>query len=249
MFPFKPADAFAINMDLDIEILTLEGTDNQVVIADNFYENPDLVRDIILHTQYPVWKDQPDTLNFVDYYDCRQSLNLPYIAAQQAVKQISEQFLHVEIHSPANSFNTNIFRLINDQPPNSQAYPHDDGNLITALVMLNTEDECAGSTAFYRCKSPLLDRMPADPEHHKELHEQIFTGANFETGSRYFMENYDEYWEVIGIVPMVYNRLLVYPGVMFHGAWHEHNSFKDCFRINQAMFIGDVSYDMDYWGD
>ena len=45
MFPFKPAEAFAINMDLDIEILTLEGTDNQVVIADNFYQNPDLVRE------------------------------------------------------------------------------------------------------------------------------------------------------------------------------------------------------------
>ena len=58
MFPFKPAEAFAINKDLDIEILTMEGTNNTVVIADNFYQNPDIVRDLILKTPYPVWKDQ-----------------------------------------------------------------------------------------------------------------------------------------------------------------------------------------------
>ena len=61
------------------------------------------------------------------------------------------------------------------------------------------------------------------------------------------MENFDQYWEVLGIIPMVYNRLLVYPGVMFHGAWHERNSFRNHYRINQAMFIGDVTYDMSFW--
>ena len=50
MFPFKPAEAFAVNKDLNIEILALEGTDNTVVIADEFYQNPDIVRDIILQT-------------------------------------------------------------------------------------------------------------------------------------------------------------------------------------------------------
>ena len=247
MFPFKPAEAFAVNKDLNIEILTLEGTDNTVVIADEFYQNPDIVRDIILQTPYPVWKDQPGTRNFIDYYDCRQSQKLPYLEAQQAVKQIAEQFLHIQIHSPATFFNSNIFRLINDQPQNSQAYPHDDGNLVTALVMLNTEQECSGGTAFYRSKNPPLDRMPADPTMHEVVHKTIFTKNNYETGSNYFMENFDEYWEVLGIIPMVYNRLLVYPGVMFHGAWHEQNSFKNHYRINQAMFIGDVTYDMSFW--
>ena len=249
MFPFKPAEAFAINKDLDIENLTMEGTNNTVVIADNFYQNPDIVRDLILKTPYPVWKDRPGTRNFIDYFDCRQSQKLPYLEAQQAVKQIAEEFLHIEVHSPASFFNTNIFRLINDQPENSQAFPHDDGNLLTALVMLNTEQECSGGTAFYRSKNPPLDRMPADPIIHEKVHKKIFTTDNYETGSQYFMENFDKYWEVLGVVPMVYNRLLVYPGVMFHGAWHLHNSFKNHFRINQAMFIDDVTYKHDFWCD
>jgi hypothetical protein len=249
MFPFRPEEAFAVNNEIDIEIVTIEGTDNQVVIADDFYKNPDTVRQIILNTPYPIWKDQPDTRNFIDYYDCRQSLNLTYIAPQLAVKQIAEQFLHIAVNAPAQTFNTNLFKLLTEQPANSQPYPHDDGNLLAALVMLNTEAECSGGTAFYRCKSPRLDRMPADPERHREVHERIFSGDNYETGSHYFMENYEKYWEVLGVVPMKFNRMLVYPGVFFHGAWHEQNAFSDCYRINQVMFIGDVTYDSDYWTD
>ena len=71
MFPFRPEEAFEVNLDLEIEILTIEGTTNQVVVADNFYKKPDMVRQIILNSPYPIWKDQPDTKNFTDYYDCR----------------------------------------------------------------------------------------------------------------------------------------------------------------------------------
>ena len=247
MFPFRPEEAFAVNLDLEIEILTIEGTDNQVVVADNFYQHPEMVRNIILNSPYPIWKDQPGTRNFTDYYDCRQSIYLPYKGVQNVVMEISRQFLNITQHTPEPIFNSNVFKLITEQPANAQPFPHDDGILIAALVMLNTEQECSGGTAFYRSKSPRHDRMPADPVRHKEIHEQIFTGDNYETGTRYFMENYEKHWEVLGVIPMKYNRLLVYPGIMFHGAWHEPNAFKDYFRINQAMFLNDITYDMDYW--
>ena len=71
MFPFRPEEAFEVNLDLEIEILTIEGTTNQVVVADNFYKKPDMVRQIILNSPYPIWKDQPDTKNFKDYYDSK----------------------------------------------------------------------------------------------------------------------------------------------------------------------------------
>ena len=114
--------------------------------------------------------------------------------------------------------------------------------------MLNTEEECSGGTGFYRSKSPQADRMPADPDQHKALHEQIFTGSNYELGTDYFMQDYENYWDLLGIIPMKYNRLLVYPGIFFHGAWHEDDAFRDCYRINQAMFLKDVTYDMNFWG-
>jgi hypothetical protein len=163
MFPFRPDEAFAVNSDLEIEILTIEGTDNQVVIADNFYQNPEIVRNIILNSPYPIWKDQPETGNFIDYYDCRQSINLPYEGVQHVVMEISRQFLNITPHRPEPIFNSNVFKLITEQSANAQPFPHDDGILIAALVMLNTEEECSGGTAFYRAKSPRRDRMPADP--------------------------------------------------------------------------------------
>lgn len=248
MFPFRPEEAFEVNLDLEIEILTIEGTTNQVVVADNFYKKPDMVRQIILNSPYPIWKDQPDTKNFTDYYDCRQSIYLPYEGAQNVVQQIAKQFLGITQHTPEPIFNSNVFRLITEQPENSQPFPHDDGNLIAALVMLNTEEECSGGTGFYRSKSPQADRMPADPDNHKALHEQIFTDSNYELGTDYFMQDYENYWDLLGIIPMKYNRLLVYPGIFFHGAWHEDDAFKDCYRINQAMFLKDVTYDMNFWG-
>ena len=33
MFPFRPEEAFEVNLDLEIELLTIEDTTNQVVIA------------------------------------------------------------------------------------------------------------------------------------------------------------------------------------------------------------------------
>ena len=179
---FRPEEAFEVNLDPEIELLTIEDTTNQVVIADNFYKNPDMVRQIILNSPYPIWKDQPDTKNFTEYYDCRQSIYLPYERAQNVVQQIAEQFLGITQHTLEPIFNSNIFRLITEQPPNSQPFPHDDGNLIAALVMLNTQEECSGGTGFYRSKSPQADRMPADPDQHKTLHDQIFTGSNYESG-------------------------------------------------------------------
>ena len=65
MFPFKPAEAFAVNKDLNIEILTLEGTDNTVVIADEFYKNPLIGEDsddlYVLHF-YDLSAKQPHTM-------------------------------------------------------------------------------------------------------------------------------------------------------------------------------------------
>jgi len=67
MYYIKPDEIFAVNDKLAVEVVEIEGA--RVVMVDNFYQNPQLVRDYILTTPAPIWKTQPGGKNFVNYYE------------------------------------------------------------------------------------------------------------------------------------------------------------------------------------
>ncbi len=243
MFPYKPEEIFTINKHLEPEVFPLGNSENVVVTVDNFYEHPEKVREIVLQTPYPIWKHNEQSRNFIDYYDCRHFFSVPFEQPKQIVKRIAQEIFGIEILNTDIEFVTNLFKLINDQPPDSQPHPHDDGIRLAALLTLNTDEECSGGTAFYRPKNPRYDYMSPDSAEYEKMADEIYTmDKDWEDGTNYFSQAYSTEWELIDVVPAKFNRLLIYPGIYFHGAWHEHNAFKDHFRVNQVLFFDEVKY-------
>ena len=243
MFPYKPEDVFKISKNIEPEVFTLGDTGNVVVTIDNFYEDPDTIRDIILNTPYPIWKHNENSRNFIDYYDCRQFFSVPYEQPLNLIKYIAKEIMGIEILNTDIEFITNLFKLINDQPFLSQPHPHDDGIRLASLVTFNTDEECSGGTAFYKSISPPFEHMSPDPAEYEKISNQVYSAdKEWEDGTNYFSQSYAKDWELIEVVEAKYNRLLIYPGIYFHGAWHEHNAFKEHFRVNQVMFFENVQY-------
>jgi hypothetical protein len=238
MWPFNPRDLFKVNKHAQATVVK---DAPPIVVVDDFYESPEKVRDLVLAMPYPIWKHNAQSKNFVDYYDCRHRLTLDYPEPQQRIAEIAHQYMRIRILASTRLFSTNVFRLIHDQRPDTNAHPHCDGIAVAALVYLNTDDECSGGTAFYRNRRLQLEQLPHDTDGYDRLSKEIFQGDELEDGTDYFHE-WQEAWEVAQLVEMRFNRLLIWPGVAFHGAWHKHNSFKDTWRINQVFFWDEIDY-------
>jgi hypothetical protein len=246
MYYIKPDDIFAVNNKLAVEVVEIEGA--RVVTVDNFYQNPQLVRDYILTTPAPIWKTQPGGKNFVDYYDCRHNIlvNDAFDLAQKTIAAISRKYLNTSILKSIKTFNTNVFQLIKNQPDNAVAVPHEDGQCLAALVGLNTPEECHGGTAFYKSKfngiSNVLNLTKLERE---AMFEWMEDHALFEKGDDYFLHHWQDYWELVHVVEMKYNRLSMYNGPIFHGAYHVDNHFKGYPRINHQMFFDVVKFNYE----
>ena len=248
MYPYKPDELFAINEHPKVELTRLGDSNNMVVVIQDFYKHPEKVRDLVLSTPYPIWKSSETSRNFIDYYDCRHFIDVPFTHAQLMVQAIAKEVLHIDIRTHEVNLITNLFKLMSEQPLDSQPHPHDDWLRVAAILTLNTPEECSGGTAFYRKKNPKMDFMPTAPGAYDKAYEKIYPADEaWEDGSSYFNEIYEEYWERLDMLPMQFNQLVIYPGVFFHGAWHEQNAFKDYFRVNQVMFFDDVVFDPNYW--
>jgi len=248
MFPYRPEEIFEIHPHAQVVLTELGNSGNKVVVVDNFYVHPEKVRELILSTPYPIWKHNENSRNFTDYYDCRHFMTVPYPQAQHLVQMIARDVLHIDILNADVNLVTNLFKLVNDQPKGGQPHPHDDAVQVAAILTLNTDDECSGGTAFYKHRDPEYLHMPPNQtDYEKEYGAAYPDDQDWEDGTNYFNVNYQKYWDVIDVVPMKFNRLLIYPGVFFHGAWHEHNAFKDFYRVNQVMFFDEVRYDPAHW--
>ena len=79
-------------------------------------------------------------------------------------------------------------------------------------IYLNTPEECAGGTSFY---TKLNDNPPTE----------------------YVTDSTDS-WELLGIAPMVYNRMVLYIQSVPHTAYVKPGMFTgDLYRLNQQFFI------------
>lgn len=237
---FRPDEVFATNTDLAVQVYEIGRTERPIVIVDDFYREPLRVRELVLTAPAPIWKTQPGGRNFVDYYDCRQrwaSIGGPWVPAVRAVVQAG--FDQPAIHSIDEDFISNLFWLLGEQ--HGQPHPHNDNasaNLLgfTAVITLNTDDEAAGGTAFYRYRDLELEYCPLGADFASTL-ERVCQPPNVEDGRSYFNREFDTYWERMHMVPMRFNRLLIFPSNLWHGAWHPVGAFRDYPRINQVVFV------------
>lgn len=235
-------EVFATNEDLKIEIVEIKSSleTAKVAIVDNFYKNPELVRDLTLAipptsneriTSYlPSGRNSGrinafylmDSLGPVYDKLIRKAFSeivLPEFARSGRVDQILESFKRA-------TFMANVMTSEN-LPPRVPHIDCPDYRAFASTIFLNTEDECAGGTAFY------------------SFGEKIYSNQNYNTidiqgttqPSKFVIEDEGD-WKKLYVAEMKYNRMVFYQQNIFHNAYIDETMFLgDTYRLNQQFFI------------
>lgn len=218
MKPIDVNELFELNPDY--EVVSFDG---EVMIVDNWYKNYDQIIEV-MKEQNPVFynpasSDGIDQKNGVDYCDGRVVLtnsknNLKYNKTLQEIANIigieGLDFLTIE------SLVFNYWKNIKTpQSINEQARPHIDATAFACVIYL--DKICSGGTQLY-------DAIPAD------------TNGSGTTDITKYQKTFNI--KPKRLVEAKPNRMVIYPGNIWHGAFIEdHSKYVDEWRINQVHFI------------
>ena len=179
-----------------------------LVIKDDFYTNPDEVREIALGKNYA--EPPAGTPRLAVTAICNES-------ESKAMYERLTPFLPQLEANPVVGVNI-LFRytLANAQ---KKIFCHVDGCSSAGIVYLSKPEDCAGGTTIYR---------------HKATGDEIYNKQN-----RHLYDFRDPgQWEVIEEVEMVYNRLVMYPGQLFHAITPVFFGDRiDNARLTQNVFV------------
>ena len=236
-------ETFAINEDLNVDVVDIDD-DHKALIIDDFYKDPDAIRKIADESYFtcskniifesPVWKSE-------------QTFDLNHIC--EFVSMVTEKIYGNRLGVTRVSFMINAFKVT--QIPQDYFLIHNDGSIFSAVIYLNKPDECDGGTSFWRHKKTKLQAMPhfnyhnhMIPSSDRKLLEEILGEITHEKLKEmtlkeiYNSKNLDN-WEMTYEVPMKYNRMVMYPASYFHSmALNLDTMFKNNWRIIQSCMFG-----------
>ena len=181
---------------------------DSVIVKDDFYENPDQVRALALGKQYE--EPPADTPRLAVTAVCNESETGDLCRRLQPFVRNSRE-------NPIVGASV-LFRytLANAQ---KRIFCHVDGCSNAGIVYLSLPEHCAGGTTVYR---------------HKATGDEIYDKAH-----RHLYDFKDpEQWEVLREVDMAYNRLVMYPGQLFHAITPVFFGERiDNARLTQNVFL------------
>jgi hypothetical protein len=243
-------DLFAINSHHTVSIHHVGLGQHQVVVADDFYQWPDEVLQVALNLPYT------NRFEIVgNFPGVRASLN---VETRQLVETMSSLW-----GCPLFTFFSPqpvVFQGIKTQNYRlnvGQRQPHIDQD-ITAMVYLNPGDSCSGGTGLYRHRPTGLERVPIMPDTSiRQLADQLELSDEF-LASQEGYENFqnsmifnplfacrrntyindgNEYWELLKRIDMRPNRLIMFDGWCFHSQYIQSGDYDQAFRVNQILYL------------
>lgn len=200
----------------------------KVVLVDDFYKNPDLVRELALRIPPSINQrirggNPAYRINAFYVLD-----NMAWIYDKLLRKHWPEIMNNVFPSAIFESFTRATFMINVMQSENLPVkVPHQDntsGTNFASTIYLNTPEECAGGTSFYTyggradVRGESLDMKGTEP-------------------TEYITDSVGA-WELTGIAEMKFNRMVLYNQSMLHTAYIKPGMFKDdVWRLNQQFFI------------
>jgi hypothetical protein len=218
MIPIIVEDLFEINKNYTSSF------NNEIIIIDNWYKNPEEIIKVLENIPAPRWKNSKNSKNWIDYYDCRPIIHSYwnnekiYDPAKEIVFNINKYFFK----GSKNNFNLitmpfefNAYKNIKKNIPNRfQHFPHSEGNIFNCIIYLDKIS--SGGTAFYEI----------DSLENKEDDNLLFDVSNLEKS----------------VVPAKFNRAVIFNGKKYHGGYIEdHSKYLNAWRINQVLFFEPVN--------
>ena len=242
------SSTFEINNDLEVKVARVCG--RSLVIVDNFYKNPDEVRQLVLDNRHnPLAVGDPGHLPgtrlYLDTVRVRDKLYKIYqtLCSDKDLwgRRYNEDKFTSEFRKlrfSVNIINDRSLSIMNDIHHGSNMYglvPHQDSYYLLgepyinpqiqfgSVIYLNTPEECRGGTNVYTFRGEIS--IP-----------QIPSNISTPTSVSNFIENNPD-WKVAHTFEMVYNRMVLYQADILHGPVHEKGMFTDNERMNQILFM------------
>ena len=226
-------EVFEISKNYSVDIKKIGRKQTTVVVVDDFYKNPMMVRQLALDIpasfnqrirgNNPAWRINAfyvlDSMAWVFDQLCRQYY--PNIMSHWSPNMMSESFMRA-------TFMVNVMQSEN-LPPMSPHMDNPSGLNFASTIYLNTENESNGGTSFYEFagKESIQDNDSYN-YYDKEKTTPI---------TKYITDSIGD-WEMTGMVPMKFNRMVLYPQNMLHTAYVKQGMFYDnLYRLNQQFFI------------
>lgn len=236
---------FELSKELDIKVASDIGPNKKnAIVIDNFYANPDEVRNLCLQSKQITSEDNPGLIS-----------NLPgnriFIETEEVSKKLKNLFLMIcsdfylwQRPFDDRAFNSNwnmigfMCNVINDSTllknpsgitPHQDSYPAD--NQISkvqfgSVIYLNTPEECAGGTNIYSFDGRTTLSYGSDIEQQ--------CGKSFDDINS-SLKKYP--WKVEHEFEMIYNRCILYEADILHGQNVDLGMFVEYDRINQTLFM------------
>ena len=226
-------EVFLINENYAVTVETYGNNKDKIIVVDDFYANPHQVRQLALDIpasfnqrirgNNPAWRFNAfyvlDSMAWVFDQLCRQYY--PNIMSHWTPNMMSESFMRA-------TFMVNVMQSEN-LPPMSPHMDNPSGLNFASTIYLNTENESNGGTSFYEFagKESIQDNDSYN-YYDKEKTTPI---------TKYITDSIGD-WEMTGMVPMKFNRMVLYPQNMLHTAYVKQGMFYDnLYRLNQQFFI------------
>lgn len=220
------AEVFEINDNLSASIFTFGPNKSKIVIIDNFYKNPHLVRELAL--TIPATRNSR-ILGYLPGSRIDAFYNLEHFAVvfEELIRSV---FLPEDKRNLQNSNLGEIFKsatfCVNvlqstDLPA---VVPHVDNRedfRFASTIYLNTPEECNGGTSFYTYNGS----------------QQGPTSLDAGKQDQYVTDSIGP-WEKIFLAEMKFNRFVLYEQNILHSAYIKPGMFeKDLYRLVQMFFI------------
>ncbi len=126
------------------------------------------------------------------------------------------------------------------------------------MMWLNPQETCSGGTGLYRHKPTNLERLAPTPNEEiraladrLELSEEFLKSQegyeNFQNSMIFnplfarhdntYINDGNEYWEMIHLIEMKPNRLMIFDGRCFHSQYIQPQHYVEAFRVNQILYL------------
>ena len=256
---FEPNEKFNVRV-----VKNIKG--RSVVVIDNFYKNPDEIRELSLSQELVENEDLtsgfPGKRCFVETPEVKENLYDIY-------HQLCTNTEHIwdnpdSLPGKQRPFNSEAFdwywdnigflaNVLDDSTiikSRSGIVPHQDyyesdnpdksRSQFASVIYLNPPHECAGGTNLYSYKDQIsLYEWPFAEKLGIDAPDNIEDYPTDEDKFRYIKFKLDEGdpWKIECEVEMVYNRMVLYQADVLHGQNVDLGMFTNYDRINQVMFM------------
>ncbi len=246
-------DLLEVNPHPQVQVEYVGRGKHKAVLVDRFYKYPEKV--LQLATELP-YTDRPEfTGNFPGV---RTQINLETRPLIDAISELWGAPLY-----PFFKPQPVVFQAITTKNFHlniGQRAPHVDPD-VTAMVYLNPERSCFGGTGLYRHRPTGLERLPRLPitpdqeiwqvanrlelsgeffqteEGYENFQRSMIFNPLFAAQGNHYINDGNEFWELLALVEMRPNRLVIFDARVFHSQHIEEGQYDDAFRVNQILYL------------